>query len=1335
MYTIFVAKLMRIIGGSTAFSRFRIEKKLAELSRVAPAIREARAGFVHFLALNGDLTVREGECLTGLLDYGHSASVDVDAEPTCIVIPRPGVISPWSSKATDIVHHCGLGSIRRIERGVCWYLECEDKQRLTANQFEAVKHVLHDRMTQIVIEDVDEAACLFSVREERKPDFIELARKGKTALQEANQALGLALSGSEIDYLHQAFKKLKRNPTDVELMMFAQVNSEHCRHKIFNAGWIIDGEARSGSLFDMIKSTHSACPGRVLSAYSDNAAVMRGYQASRFFASPPDHKYQYAQEDVHILMKVETHNHPTAISPFPGAATGAGGEIRDEAATGSGAKPKAGLTGFTVSDLHLPALPQPWERAAGQPDKPEHIASALDIMLEGPIGAASYNNEFGRPALAGYFRTFEQWDEKSGGARGYHKPIMLAGGYGVIRSSHVNKQAIPAKSKIIALGGPAMLIGLGGGAASSMASGESDRELDFASVQRDNPEMQRRCQEVIDQCWALGEANPILSIHDVGAGGLSNALPELVQHDQTGAEFELRDIHSADRGMSPMELWCNEAQERYVLAIADKDVGLFTGLCDRERAPYSIIGEANNTGQLVVTDKLRQSRPIDMPLSVILGKTPKLSLQVTQVKNGRGKLNLDGLALDEAISRVLQLPAVADKRFLVTIGDRSVSGLVVRDQMVGPWQTPVADCAVTAASFDAFTGEAMALGERPPVAVTNAPAAGRLAIAEAVTNLCAARVLRLEDLALSANWMAASGEPGDAADLFATVEAVSTLARQLRIPIPVGKDSMSMNMTWTKDGKANKVTAPVSLNVTAYAPVADIRKSITPQLHRVADSALLLIDLGRGKNRLAGSALAQVMNRSGADTADLDDADLLRSYFNSIQLLNETGYILAYHDRSDGGALVTLCEMAFAGRCGMDVNVDSADLVAFLFNEEPGGVIQIRAENRQRVFDTFIQSGLPESCLSIIATPNSEYELKIKHRGNAVYSAPVNHLHKLWSLTSYHMQTLRDNPACADEEFACLQDHSDPGLSISLTYQTDKPGPAPASRKNEPPTHSRSGGLSPSPLEGTSQKSRPAAFPGMTRRPTIGILREQGVNGHVEMAAAFDRAGFDCIDIHTNDLLNRDISLAGLNGLVAGGGFSYGDVLGAGGGWAKTILYNARLKDEFEQFFNRPDSFGLGVCNGCQMMSQLRSLIPGADHWPAFIRNRSEQFESRVVMVEVIESPSLFFQRMAGSKMPVVVAHGEGRVRFTDKPADRQFLAALRFIDNRGEVTEKYPYNPNGSAQGLTGFTNIDGRFTILMPHPERVFLKKQLSWIADDWNDEDSPWMQMFYNARKWLD
>ena len=1322
--------MMHIVPGTAAFSPFRIDKKLAELARIFPGVQKLQARYVHFLELDAPLNPVEEARLAELLSYGPPDAMDDASMPACVVIPRPGMISPWSSKATDILHHCGLAPVKRIERGTCWYLEYAHGRPPDPERLEQIRQCLHDRMTQSVIRDADQGGCLFDVREPGRLAHIPVGTDGKAALPEANSVMGLALSQDEIDYLHEAFRRLERDPTDVELMTFAQANSEHCRHKIFNARWTLDGKTMPKSLFELIKDTHATHPGRVLSAYSDNAAVMRGQRAARFFAAPGDRRYRHVQEDVHILMKVETHNHPTAISPFPGAATGSGGEIRDEAATGSGARPRAGLTGFTVSDLNIPGLPQPWEQGV---DKPDHIASALDIMLEGPIGAASYNNEFGRPALAGYFRTFEQADAASGITRGYHKPIMLAGGYGVIRPCHVNKKPLPAGCKIVVLGGPAMLIGLGGGAASSMAAGASSLELDFASVQRDNAEIQRRCQEVIDQCWALGEENPILSIHDVGAGGLSNALPELVRQGNTGAVFELRALHSADQGMSPMELWCNEAQERYVLALAATGAQRFGAICARERAPYSIIGETNDGGRLVVTDRLNSTRPVDVPLDMILGKTPGLSFQApayagedhqgTGTRQGTDFESVPEITLDEAIARVLQLPAVADKRFLVTIGDRSVSGLVTQDQMAGPWQTPVADCAVTAATFGARTGEAMALGERPSVAVDNAPASGRLAVAEALTNLCCARILRLEDVALSANWMAAAGDPGQKAALYATVEAVSALAQQLRIPIPVGKDSMSMSVAWEDGGREKRVSAPVSLNVTAFAPVADTGKTLTPQLRRVEDSVLLLIDLGLGKNRLGGSALAQVTRQTGLAAPDLDDPALLSACFNGVQLLNETGYILACHDRSDGGAFITLCEMAFAGRCGLDIEVEEDDLTAFLFNEEPGVALQVRAEHLQTVRETLLRCGLPETCLVAAARPNGDSEVRIRHLNKQVYCARIDQLHRLWSLTAYHMQALRDNPDCAREEFDALQDLDDPGLSIMPRHALE-------------PHHSRESG-NPAGQSSFDKDDFSTGFrvrPGMAKdKPALGILREQGVNGHVEMAAAFDRAGFECIDINMNDLLNRTASLDRLAGLVACGGFSYGDVLGAGGGWAKSILYNDHLRDEFERFFNRPDSFGLGVCNGCQMLARLRGIIPGAGAWPDFERNRSEQFESRVVMVEITESPSLFFRGMAGSRMPIVVAHGEGRA--VANGDNQPGPVAMRFIDNRGTVAETYPYNPNGSARGMTGFTSADGRFTILMPHPERVFLTQQVPWIAHEQPGADSPWMQMFYNARKWLD
>jgi len=1151
-------------------------------------------------------------------------------------------------------------------------------------------------MTQVVLRGFDQAGVLFRSGTPRPLQSVSLAA-GRESLAAANTAMGLALSGDEIDYLLAAFTALERDPTDVELMMFAQANSEHCRHKIFNAGWTIDGEAMGTSLFEMIRATHAAAPGRVLSAYTDNAAVMRGYPASRFFPDPARHRYGYSAEDVHILMKVETHNHPTAISPFPGAATGAGGEIRDEAATGSGARPKAGLTGFTVSSLLLPNLLQPWEADHGRPAR---IVSARDIMLEGPIGAASYNNEFGRPALGGYFRTFEQRDGDGATVFGYHKPVMLAGGCGVIRAGHVHKRDIPAGTPLLVLGGPAMLIGLGGGAASSMASGQSDAELDFASVQRDNPEMQRRCQEVIDRCWALGADNPVLSVHDVGAGGLSNALPELVHGSGRGAAFRLRDIPCADAALSPMEIWCNEAQERYVLAVAADSLERFRALCERERAPYAVIGTADDSGNLRLDDALFHNTPIDMPLETLLGKPPRLHRDVRRSRRAPQPLPLADIDIAEAVQRVLQLPAVADKRFLITIGDRSVSGLVVRDPMVGPWQTPVADCAVTAAAFDGFTGEAMALGERPPVAVLDAPASGRLALAEAVTNIAAARILRLEDVVLSANWMAACGRPGADAELFDTVRAVTALCRELGLCIPVGKDSLSMQTVWQENGEEKTVVSPLTLNVTAFAPVADVRRCLTPQLQRDPDTVLLLIDLGGGRNRLGGSALAQVYNRRGEAGADLDAPAQLAALFAGVQLLNESGHILAYHDRSDGGLLACLCEMAFAGRCGLDVALPDGEPLAWLFSEEPGAVLQVPAAALDTIRATLAGCGLDPEHLHVIARPNDGLRLEIRQGERQLYGNGVLDLHALWSSTTRCMQSLRDNPACAEEEYRSLQDASDPGLSLHYA------GPDPAT-----------------------------PWIGSGARPAVAILREQGVNGQVEMAAAFDRAGFDCTDVHMNDLLEGAVALSAFRGIVACGGFSYGDVLGAGGGWAGSILYTPRLRDQFQAFFERPDTFGLGVCNGCQMFARLRDLIPGAGHWPDFLRNRSEQFEARLVLTEILESPSLFTTGMAGARLPVVVAHGEGRARFPGGKIPAAARPVLRYIDNHGAPAAAYPANPNGSPGGLTGFTSEDGRFTIMMPHPERVFLRTQLSWCPPQWRQAETPWLSLFRNARRWVD
>lgn len=1193
-----------------------------------------------------------------------------------LVIPRPGTISPWSTKATDIATVCGLSSVKRLERGVIWHTN----PPLDDSQFSQFSPLIHDRMTEAVFFSIEDAEAIFSQATPRPLRTINILERGKQALIQANQQQGLALSDEEIDYLVNNFKLLQRNPTDVELMMFAQANSEHCRHKIFNADWTVDGRAQHQSLFQMIRHTYEQHPGAVISAYHDNSAVMKGFNSTRFLPDSSTHQYHKIEEESAILMKVETHNHPTAISPFPGATTGSGGEIRDEGATGRGAKPKAGLTGFSVSHLRLPEAPQPWETPY---ETPSRLATALQIMLEGPIGASAFNNEFGRPAICGYFRTFEI--DMNGQRRGYHKPIMLAGGIGNIRPQHIQKQKIPPESLLIVLGGPAMLIGLGGGAASSMAAGHSFEELDFASVQRGNPEMQRRCQEVIDACWRMGADNPILSIHDVGAGGLSNALPELVNESGCGGEFKLGAIPSADPSLSPMEIWCNEAQERYVLAIAKNNLSHFQALCERERCPYAVVGETIKAQHLRLDEDDRVF--IDMPLSVLLGKPPKMCRDVEHMTPFLQSLKIVGI--NEAIMRVLHLPTVGNKNFLITIGDRSVGGLVVRDQMVGPWQVAVADCAVTATDYGSITGEAMAIGERTPLALLNAPASGRIAIGEALTNIAATDIENLSDIVLSANWMAACGQPGEDAALFDTVKAVAMeLCPALGINIPVGKDSLSMSTFWND----KSVTAPLSLIVSAFARVSNIHHSLTPQL-RGGDTVLLLIDLGKGQNRLGGSALAQVYNQMGDMTPDVDNPKDLKDFFTAIQSLNRQGKILAYHDRSDGGLFTTLCEMAFAGHVGMDVKL-VGNILASLFNEELGAVIEVQKTDVAEVQDWFSQHTDFSEHVHVLGTPNHHDTLNFYQNNTLVLSLPRCTLERAWNETSYHMQRLRDNPNCAEQEYDGLLDN--PGLSVHCTFELQAPT-----------------------IGGT--------------RPRIAIFREQGVNGQLEMAAAFDRAGFASVDVHTSDILSGLKSLKDFQGLAVCGGFSYGDVLGAGGGWAKSIRFNPRTYDEFSAFFHRPDSFGLGVCNGCQMMAQLGDLIPGAVDWPTFVRNQSEQFEARLVMVEVLDSPSIFLQGMAGSRLPIVVSHGEGRAQFGEENAAPQNVA-LRYVDNYGKVTQSYPANPNGSPLGLTGVTTTDGRFTIMMPHPERVFLSSQYSWLPEDWRSEDGPWMQMFWNARCWL-
>ncbi|WP_031520279.1 phosphoribosylformylglycinamidine synthase [Siccibacter colletis] len=1294
--------MMEILRGSPALSAFRINKLLDRFTALNLPVTSVYAEYVHFADLNAPLSADEHSRLARLLQYGPSLSSHEPRGTLLLVTPRPGTISPWSSKATDIAHNCGLAQINRLERGVAWYVVADS---LNDAQWQALAGELHDRMMESVFGSLNEAQQLFAHHSPAPVQSVDLLGQGREALMEANVRLGLALAEDEIDYLQDAFTRLERNPNDIELYMFAQANSEHCRHKIFNADWIIDGEQQPKSLFKMIKNTFEKTPEHVLSAYKDNAAVMEGSPVGRFFADHSAGRYDYHQEEAHILMKVETHNHPTAISPWPGAATGSGGEIRDEGATGRGAKPKAGLVGFSVSNLRIPGFEQPWEEDFG---KPERIVTALDIMTDGPLGGAAFNNEFGRPALTGYFRTYEEKVTSHNGEelRGYHKPVMLAGGIGNIRGEHVRKGEITVGAKLIVLGGPAMNIGLGGGAASSMASGQSDADLDFASVQRDNPEMERRCQEVIDRCWQLGDANPILFIHDVGAGGLSNAMPELVSDGGRGGRFELRGILNDEPGMSPLEVWCNESQERYVLAVAPEQLALFDELCRRERAPYAVIGEATEELHLTLNDSHFDNQPIDMPLDVLLGKAPKMTRNVTRQQASGQPLERRGITIAEAVKRVLHLPTVAEKTFLVTIGDRTVTGMVARDQMVGPWQVPVANCAVTTASLDSYYGEAMSLGERAPVALLDFAASARLAVGEALTNIAATQIGDIKRIKLSANWMAAAGHPGEDAGLYEAVKAVGEeLCPQLGLTIPVGKDSMSMKTRWQQGDEQREMTAPLSLVITAFARVEDVRGTVTPQL-ATEDNALLLIDLGKGHNALGATALSQVWRQLGDKPADVRDVQQLKGFYNAMQALVADRKLLAWHDRSDGGLLVTLAEMAFAGHCGVEADITRLgdDALAALFNEELGGVIQVRAADRQAVEAVLDAHGLAD-CVHYLGKAVAGDRFTLIASGDTVFSESRTTLRVWWAETTWQMQRLRDNPACADQEHEAKSNDSDPGLNVKLSFDINEDIAAPYIAKGA--------------------------------RPKVAVLREQGVNSHVEMAAAFHRAGFDAIDVHMSDLLAGRRGLDDVQALVACGGFSYGDVLGAGEGWAKSILFNERVRDEFQTFFHRPQTLALGVCNGCQMMSNLRELIPGSDLWPRFVRNQSDRFEARFSLVEVTASPSLLLQGMVGSHMPIAVSHGEGLVEVRDAAhlaaLESKGLVALRFIDNFGAVTETYPANPNGSPNGITAVTSESGRVTIMMPHPERVFRTVANSWHPEEWG-EDSPWMRIFRNARKQL-
>jgi phosphoribosylformylglycinamidine synthase len=1331
--------------GSNALSSFRVQQLLPGLTAIHDKITGISARFVHLVASDGAPDAALTAQLAALLTYGDPYAGPVEG-PLIVVSPRLGTVSPWASKATDIAHNCGF-AVRRIERLVEYRLTLKSgllaKAALSTEQLERIAAMLHDRMTESAMLERAQALGLFSALQAAPMDHVDVLGGGKAALESANRDWGLALAADEIDYLVNAFTQLQRNPTDVELMMFAQANSEHCRHKIFNAQFTIDGVAQDQSMFGMIRHTHQTNPQHMLVAYSDNASVMEGVQVERFVAKSAAGgqgicagSYEKHSETNHILMKVETHNHPTAISPFPGASTGAGGEIRDEGATGRGSKPKAGLTGFTVSKL--------WGSDFG---KPEHIASPLQIMIEGPLGGAAFNNEFGRPNLLGYFREYEQRVESSVDTvqRGYHKPIMIAGGLGVIDAGQTHKIEFPAGSLLIQLGGPGMRIGMGGSAASSMATGANAAHLDFDSVQRGNPEIERRAQEVINQCWVQGEQNPILAIHDVGAGGLSNAFPELTNDAGRGARFDLRAVKLEESGMAPKEIWCNESQERYVLAIAPESLAQFQALCERERCPFAVIGVATEERQLQLVDEGKES-PVDMPMNVLLGKPPKMHRDVKTVARTFKPLDLTGVELQKAVIDVLAHPTVASKRFLITIGDRAVGGLTHRDQMVGPWQVPVADCAVTLADFKGFAGEAMAMGERTPLAALDAPASGRMAVAEAITNLLAAP-MELSRVKLSANWMAACGEPGEDAALYATVKAVGLeLCPALGISIPVGKDSLSMRTQWQDAQGDKKVTSPVSLIVSAFATLADVRGTLTPQLNATEDTTLVLVDLGHGQNRMATSILAQTLDQVGDAVPDLDAAEDLVNLVAAVNYLRDKGMILAYHDRSDGGLLATVAEMAFAGRVGVALNVDmlvtEGDGISdsrmdagdaknwagqisgrrdeltlkALFSEELGVVLQVRTMERGDVMQVLRAHGLSQHSHYIGKTrPESSKidagkgELQIWRDAKSIFKASLSDLHQVWDSVSWKICQQRDNPACADAEHAAAGAAGDPGLHVYV--------PDSVLTRVES-------------AQAATKKGAPAV---LTARPKVAVLREQGVNSHVEMAYAFTEAGFEAFDVHMTDLQSGRAKLADFKGVVACGGFSYGDTLGAGIGWARSITFNAALAEQFKAFFGRGDTFGLGVCNGCQMFAELADIIPGAQDWPRFTTNQSERFEARLSMVEVLESPSLFFKDLAGMRLPIAVAHGEGFANFKYRGNAAKAIAAMRYVDNTGAATEAYPFNPNGSPGGLTAVTTADGRFTAMMPHPERVFRNIQMSWNGLDANAH-SPWMQLWHNARRWV-
>ena len=1292
------------LRGVTALSDFRVEKLFQKAAALGLPEVKLSSEFWYFVGSEKALDAATVEKLQALL-----AAQSVEQTPKAreglhlfLVTPRLGTISPWASKATNIAENCGLEGIERIERGMAVWLE----GALTDGQKQQWAALLHDRMTESVLTDIDAAAQLFHHIQSETFSSVDVLGGGKEALVKANTEMGLALSADEIDYLVENYQALNRNPSDVELMMFAQANSEHCRHKIFNADFILNGEKQPKSLFGMIRDTHNAHPEGTVVAYKDNSSVIEGAKIERFYPNASENQgYRFHEEDTHIIMKVETHNHPTAIAPFAGAATGAGGEIRDEGATGKGSRPKAGLTGFTVSNLNIPGLEQPWEQAYG---KPGHIASPLDIMIEGPIGGAAFNNEFGRPNLLGYFRTFEE--KFDGQVRGYHKPIMIAGGLGSIQAQQTHKDEIPEGALLIQLGGPGMLIGLGGGAASSMNTGTNDASLDFNSVQRGNPEIERRAQEVIDRCWQLGDKNPIISIHDVGAGGLSNAFPELVNDAGRGAVFKLREVPLEEHGLNPLQIWCNESQERYVLSILEKDLDTFRAICERERCPFAVVGTATDDGHLKVRDDLFSNNPVDLPLNVLLGKPPKTTRSDKTVRSSEKPFNAGNIDITEAAYRVLRLPTVAAKNFLITIGDRSVGGMTHRDQMVGKYQTPVADCAVTMMGFNTYRGEAMSMGEKPTVALFDAPASGRMCVGEAITNIAAVNIGDIGNIKLSANWMAACGNEGEDEKLYRTVEAVSKACQALDLSIPVGKDSLSMKTVWQDGEEKKSVVSPLSLIISAFAPVKDVRKTVTPELKNVEDSVLLFVDLGFGKARMGGSAFGQVYNNMSGDAPDLDDTGRLKAFYNVIQQLVAEDKLLAYHDRSDGGLFATLAEMAFAARCGLNVDLTSlvanqADVneasIRALFNEELGAVIQIAKQDVAAVEALFKEADL---ALHAIATIGTDEKIVIRNQAGIVLEQNRTDLQRAWQETSHAIQRLRDNPACADSEFALIGDNDRSALFADVKFDVNEDIAAP--------------------------------FVNSGAKPKIAILREQGVNGQIEMAAAFTRAGFDAYDVHMSDLMAGRVNLADFKMLAACGGFSYGDVLGAGEGWAKSILFHPALRDQFAAFFADPNTLTLGVCNGCQMVSNLAEIIPGAEAWPKFKRNLSEQFEARLSMVHVPKSASLILNEMQGSSLPVVVSHGEGRADFAlhGGKISADLGIALQYVDGQNQVTQTYPLNPNGSPQGIAGVTNADGRVTIMMPHPERVYRAAQMSWKPEDWT-EMSGWYRLFAGARKALD